>query len=186
MGDEVPTTNGRFSIDTAKLIAAEIKSVIATSNLHVLCEEGTGEIVPLEYASDKRKQPYDFPSLSYGWHPDAEQQIAEVIFRAVRGVVRGAEGRALEFVSTDAIVAELKHRSDLFFLVMTPVAEEAYDWRRSYKGGHAYPLLGFVKMNLDALSVKWGQEAEMVPVDGDDDNDEGEEGGEEGSPGHEG
>lgn len=181
MGDVPPTSDEKFSMKMANAIATEVKHVIATENLHVLCDEGTGSIIPIDKADLALTLDGDLKgSLAYGWHPDAEKRIAETISKAMAAVVRNAS--PLEFASSDEMIKELKKRSDLFFMAMTPNTQEEWEWRRSFKGGHAYPLIGFVKMNLDALSLQWAQEAEMVPVEGDEDSEDGERSDDEGSP----
>jgi hypothetical protein len=173
MGKALPTN--------ALALAREIKAVIATENLHVLCLENSGEIVPLERLVDDRDK--HLQHLSFCWHPDAEMGIAKV----VKSHLVEAECSSLQDVSSDALMLELKRRSDLFFCVMTPAITDDWEWRRSYKGGHAWPLLGFVKLHLDAMSQKWAKEGEMTPRDDDVtdhmDDQSPEEGAGEGSPG---
>lgn len=162
--------------DGARVLAAEIKSVIAIEGLHVLCapigEGGPGhfkiDLIAMQGRTDGRVVLP--PSTFYGWTQDAEDRIAKLL----APVLVEAERKSLQDVSTEAMIAELKARADLFFLVYTPNTPTAYDWRRAVKGV-AYPLMGFVGMHVTAVLGEMAATAKAWQILDEEVTDDGEQ-----------
>jgi hypothetical protein len=137
-------------------LAATVKEVITTEQLHGLCKLVPGQaeihLGGEAYVVGPQVQLTTPGAVGLGsdamlgWALTAEERIARVLGDAIVE----AEVRSLQTVSIDALIAELKNRADLFFMVMTSNTPEPWDWRRAVKGAN-YPLVGFVTMSVQGM-----------------------------------